>query len=434
MNLEKGRSKALAGFKSADLIPVDSFSWLERTESSSSAFVTIYNQDFRPKLARELVDLEQEHHDAISSLNDAYTCLSLPAQKILSGLDDLLVENPAKDPWLCELTVRHNSAQYLEHKAAYLDVLYRIYSQVRHLNGESDHKLTALSNEFVLILERFSLDFNNFPNSSTQTSTSMWQDILKEYSLDYDWKLQCPPLDGFLCTLYTHLKSLGARITINSSNSDLPKIFPETFLRFGFLQKSVSGLLSRSWQVLFAILQPATGYLHLYRAKPSGTEGNILLPSPDNHYTKSTLHDMNLHAAQFFLQSPHHPASISAQTLTPCHSVKVKNCKTVASDPFSFTFLIRGEGLKMSLRAFCEEEFVNWVIFLNENGPTASPKPKQKSIDRKNFENDKSPDIQSDSSSPQSYDSYTTTPTEASPSVSSSTIAHVPDIENPWSN
>ena len=203
MNLEKGRSKALAGFKSADLIPVDSFSWLERTESSSSAFVTIYNQDFRPKLARELVDLEQEHHDAISSLNDAYTCLSLPAQKILSGLDDLLVENPAKDPWLCELTVRHNSAQYLEHKAAYLDVLYRIYSQVRHLNGESDHKLTALSNEFVLILERFSLDFNNFPNSSTQTSTSMWQDILKEYSLDYDWKLQCPPLDGFLCTLYT---------------------------------------------------------------------------------------------------------------------------------------------------------------------------------------------------------------------------------------
>lgn len=442
---------------SQETLPSSCANWIKATVKSSTGFVEVCTQDFRPKLAKHVVDLEQEHREALQSLKEASEALGEPSNQILSALSNLSNylndPNPPEDPWINELTVRHFSARLLDSKATYLEILYRVYSQARHLNNDLEERLTEFSSEFLSILERFSLAVldekepttSHFLNSTSPFSSgfnepkfSTWQIILKSYSLDYDWKLQCPPLDGFLSTLYTHLKSLGAPINIitpsTSCSGGLPQIFPDSALKFGFLQKSVSGLLSRSWQPFFAVLQPATGFLHLYKvnSSPKSCEGNLLVPTPGTLYTKASLHDLNLLAAQFFLSSPHQPAAISPQTLTPTFSVKVANCKAVASDPASFTFSIRSQGEKINLRAFCEEELVNWVIFLNEQRSTTKNEAKKTP---KSSESPKSSEYSSSPKSPSpkslSDDSNSSeTSSEALPSAP----AHAPivDLENPW--
>ena len=448
-------------------LPSNCAQWIKSTSSSSADFVALFSEDFRPKLAKELADIEQEQRDALKSLNEAQNEVKEVSEVILKNLNDILSYFKRKDktvglndPWISELTVRHFSSKFLDNKSEYLVVLYRIYTQIRHLNTELSHKLVNLSDEFLRILERFGLapideksaqiDFSSLNLGSVSSTTAnlkqtntQWETILKSYSLDYEWKLACPPLDGFLSTLYNHLKSLGANLTIEICSGNLPKIFPESFLRFGFLQKSVSGLLTRTWNVYFAILQPSTGFLHLYKVnKTSGTnEGNLLVPSAGNSYTKSSLHDLNILATQFYLQSPHQPATISPQTLAPFLSIPIgPNCRVTASDPVTFTFVVRPSGGdKVTLKAFCEEEFVDWVIFLNETIKKTKPSSVLRSpVSSVNEEKTESPDssptlsaVSKTLSEPQTQTQMETQQPVASTSIFSSVTAIV-DLENPW--
>lgn len=454
--LEEERAKSLDKVKSEHL-PSNCVQWIKTISTASADFVVLFTEDFRPKVAKELADIEQEQREALKSLKEAQETVKETSAIILKNLNDLLAFFKQKklttlhDPWINELSIRHFSAKFLDKKSEYLVTLYRVYTQIRHLNSELTHKLAFLSDEFMRILERFGLapidekspqiDFAPLSlNSRTTTSSqsTQWENVLKSYSLDYEWKLTCPPLDGFLSTLYNHLKSLGAQITIETGAA-VPKIFSESFLRFGFLQKSVSGILTRSWQVNFAILQPSTGFLHLYKIvnkNTAGPEGNLLVPTPGNSYTKSSLHDLNVLATQFYLQSPHQPASISPQSLTPFLSVPIgPNCKIVASDPETFVFLIKPPGgEKVTLKAFCEEEFVDWVIHLNETvkrTPKTTPKlansspviessPKSTSSD-----SDASPVLSSTSTSSSEAQTQTATTTSTFASVAV-------DLENPW--
>lgn len=455
LELERNKSEALGSFSSVNPseLPKLCDSWIKSKASSSSAFVQICSKDFRPKLAKQVDDLNLEHRDALNSLKAAANDLKEPSQKILNALNDLFHffkgEASSIDPWLNELTVRHYSARFLDQKSIYLETLHKIYIQIRHLSSDLEHKFTDLADEFLRILERFHLaeggdisDFSTEFQDQGYNDLSMWQTILKNYSLDYDWKLQCPPLDGFLSTLYTYLKSLGANlsspITANSHNG-LPQIFPETCLKFGFLQKSVSGLISRSWQAFFAILQPVTGYLHLYKVNTiKSVEGNLLVPSPGSPYTKAALHDLNLLASQFFLASTHQPAAISPQSLTPHISIHVTGCKAVASDPSNFTFSIKttstsggGSNGKINLRAFCEEEFVNWVIFLNEQ---ITNKPKEISNDFDLDSKSSSSLESSEESQSQNFDHIPALDTSQFSSKSEiiSNSTPIVDLENPW--
>lgn len=445
--LEEKRDKALVGFNK-NLLPESCAKWIKNTSSSSSAFVTLFNSDFRPKLQKELTELAETQKDALNSLKEAQKQCKEPASIILKNLNELqeyFKERQAKqqlsDPWLNELTIRHYSSKYLDLKAVHLELLLRIYTQIRHLNSELAHKLKTFTDEFFLVLERCGLglvdekssDYSGgFSPKTTTHSTTTWTEVLKDYSLDYDWKLACPPLDGFLSTLFNHLKSLGVNLHLSLSSSALPRIFPENNLRFGFLQKSVSGLISRSWQVNFAILQQSTGFLHLYKVNKSSNnaEGNLLIPAVGQEYSKSSLQDLNILATQFYLQNNHQPASISTQTLSPFLSIPIaKDCKVVATDPVTFSFIVKPAGRdKVTLRAFCEEEFVDWVIFLNETtGKTKKPTDDSVNEDKVLIEDSHvQHKSESESSSP------TLSYTAITPESSTTSIVPIVEIENPW--
>lgn len=478
--MEEEKCQSLDKLKSESL-PSKCSNWIKTTSTASADFVVLFSSDFRPKLAKELADIEEEQRDALKCLKEAQDSVGQFSDVILKNLKELLIyfkheKAGANDPWINELTIRHFSAKFLDRKAEYLVTLYRIYTQIRHLHTELNHKLAVHSDEFLRILERFDLaqskkavdhqiDFGSL--AIANKSSGNWDSVLKNYSLDYDWKLTCPPLDGFLSTLYTHLKSLGASFSLEIDNENVPKIFSENSLRFGFLQKMVSGILTRNWQVNFAILQPSTGFLHLYKVNKDSSNncnsnsnvssGNLLVPSIGNSYTKSSLHDLNILATQFYLQSPHHPAAISPQTLSPSLSVPLaSNCKIVASDPAAFVFSIKPPGgEKVNLKAFCEEEFVDWVIFLNETvkktkvGSKSSTTTHVKGTEDasiKNITHSKTTtittytnDTKSPSSSSSSSDSSTPVDSEIivqiqqnTTSSTFSSVAPIVDLENPW--
>lgn len=453
MELEKKKAESFAAFKS-EFLPTNCSSWLKLTSASSADFVKVYNEDFRSKLAKELVDLQQEQRDSLACLREARDKLKEPSGTILKNLNILLslftnnskTPHSCTDPWINELAVRRNAALFLEQKANYLNILYRIYSQVKHLHFELSRKLADLSEEYFRILERFGMSttIENMNNVNPFGSNIVtWDDlILKQYSLDYDWKLECPPLDGLLFTLFSNLKSLGAALSLQiTKSSSIPRIFSEQFLRIGFLQKSVSGIISRSWQVFFVILQPSTRYLHFYKTSSSSSSSinstNLLVPSIGTSYTKASLQDLNLLATQFFLQNPHQPASLSPQILTPSMSFSLsKESKAAAGDPGTFTFVLRANSNeKITLRAFCEEEFVDWVISLNEVIKSCGAESKHENEELKNRNDSKdslsSPSISgtiADISEPQQQESESShSPSYSQPS------APIVDLENPWS-
>ena len=447
MELEREKAESFASFES-EFLPANCSSWLKVTSAISADFVKVYSEDFRTKLAKELADLQQEQRESLECLKEASTNLKEPSHLILKHLNILLAHFSGsaackhfnEDPWINELAVRHNAALFLDQKAKYLNVLYRIYTQIKHLHVELSLKLNSLSEEYFRILERFGMSAgddaeidNNIVNPFGQ-SVSTWDDlVLKQYSLDYDWKLECPPLDGFLSSLFSNLKSLGASLSLQMrKNSSIPKIFSDQFLRIGFLQKSVSGLLSRSWQVYFVVLQPSTGFLHFYKTSTSSGTANLLVPAIGTPYTKNSLQDLNLLAIQFFLQNPHQPAHLSPQILAPSLSFALsQESKVVASDPETFTLVLRpNSSEKVTLRAFCEEEFVDWVIFLNEviklersqvYSPTESPRT---GSPRNGSPRNESPRNESHI--------VLNEPQSQSISAQSTAPAPIVDLENPW--
>ena len=438
-DLEQDKANSFKAL-SSDLLPSTCTTWITSSSSSSTNFCTIYTADFRPKLVEKLTEIREEAAEALKGLNKSGKRLVEPNELITKNLkviQDFFKRPLSKlttDPWLNDLAIRHHSARFLNLNSSHLQILHQTYHQVKKLHTELALNIHQFCNQFFEIYSRFvplvkseksivgadfgieSGNFDGFGLMYSNTSVqSQWKNILKTYSLDYDWNLECPPLDGFLSTLYTtHLKSHGISLNISTSSHLLPQIFSEESLRFGFLQKTNSGILNlnRSWQTYFAIFQPITGFLHLYKATSLSnsnsnlnttdsssctiSNGNLLIPSSicnssNNNagYSKSSLQDLNILATQFFLQSTHNPASISPHVLTPNYSISIKkDSKVTATDPTNFAFSIRpAEGTdKMTLRAFCEEEFVDWVIFLNPSstGNTVKPSkltsPKEKEI------------------------------------------------------
>lgn len=461
-DLEEDKALALGELQTDSVLPDSCNKWIGGKSSNSSAFVTCYTQDFRPKLAEEIQSLQQETSEALEALKRTTNSMDEPAEVILKHLKLLLKHFKSAmntDPWLHELAIRHHSARFLVEKAKYLECLHKTYIQVRALNNESSLKLERFSLDFFEIVCRFdrgSADlFESAPGVEPQPfNSSHWTELLHTYSLDYEWTLACPPLDGFLSTLYTHLKSHGAvfpRLSNGTSEEvQLPAIFSEESLRYGFLQKSVSSLLSRSWQCNFCILQPSTGFLHLYKesllSSNDGGNGHLLVPSSlgsSGNYSKTSLNDINSLAFQFLMQNPHYPAFVAPELLTPSLSIPIRgtDCKIVATDPDNFAFLVRpGRADKIVLKAFCEEEFVDWVIALNEvasnktNTKSTSPTPQQKYVNTSNA----SLETQSygTCTSNQTTSTSTSSSSDSSPQLSQqrpiSAAPPIVDLENPW--
>ena len=261
--------------------------------------------------------------------------------------------------------MRRNAALFLEQKANYLNILYRIYSQVKHLHFELSRKLADLSEEYFRILERFGMSttIENMNNVNPFGSNIVtWDDlILKQYSLDYDWKLECPPPRRSPFHLFSNLKSLGAALSLQiTKSSSIPRIFSEQFLRIRFLQNQFRGSLVDRGKFFFVILQPSTRYLHFYKTSSSSSSSinstNLLVPSIGTSYTAS-LQDLNLLASQFFsFKIRTNPPAFPHKSLRlPCPFHFQRNPKRLQVIRELLRLFWANSNEKITLRAFCEE-------------------------------------------------------------------------------
>lgn len=454
--LEEDRAESLKALledspqSQANSLPESCNRWISEQTVNSSAFVTCFTQDFQPKLLEHAKTLANETAQTLASLKHTASDMDEPANLVLKHLNFLhshfTTDGPSADPWIHELAIRHHSARFLERKEKYLETLLAAFVQVRSLSSECNFKLQNFSNDFLNLLNRFNLNNNNnnpaSPNIQTTHQNTSWQSILEAHNLNYDWTLLAPPLDGFLSTLFTHLKSQISSSKIPHLNhqfsqcpdSALPSIFSQESLRFGFLQKSVSSLLiARSWQCNFCILQPETHFLHLYKESSltqknsSPANGHLLVPNPNScSYAKSTLNDINSLALQFLLQNPHQPACIAPEILSPSMSIHIGQAsKIIATNPDNFVFQIKGPE-KIVLKAFCEEEFVDWVIALNKVSSPSKETNNSKTKESKSSTPSNSPKTESTTE--------TTTKIESSdpPQSTDSFAIPAPIVENPW--
>ncbi len=313
------------------------------------------------------------------------------------------------DPWIHEISLRHGAAVFLEEKDGFLSTLQQLFNQTRLCDAEMEQQMDrlrfafftrirqsqriiaaqtdAIINVEVEVSDLHSGSYNSpQPGFQMLTESSHWQEILECYSLSHEWSLQVAPLDGFLSSLFNFLKSACeddnqlVQTQINLVDR-LPRLIPDSSLRSGFLIRPTKGLLSRSWNACYVVLQRDTRFLHIYKPAFSAQVGvgHVHLPQSGNSYDKQTITDLNALAEQF-LHASHHPGGIDALLCTPHSSLRLTSDCGIGSDPVSGAFSIKTLHEKITLRAFCEEDMVDWVISLKETLKDHQPKKPIKEV------------------------------------------------------
>lgn len=366
--------------------------WSEAVIRESGEFSQFFDSEFSIELNKQREKLSI-HFKRARQLVQAGNDKLQPLTTLLTRHLQSLSRSSQTDPWIHEVSIRHHSALYLQAKEAHLQDLQVLFNETRMNDAELYLQLANLKARFfsrlrqcqrVIAAETEQLigedgepsdlhrgSFLATPQTNYQTpyESEQWAAVLEQYSLAYEWTLQVPPLDGFLCTLYNILKSSSdSDVQLSISNRDhLPRLIADDGLRAGFMIRSSKGLISRSWNPCYAILQKHTKFLHVYKPSFSSLSGagHVHVPQPGNQYDKHTLSELNALAEQF-LYSQHQPGSIDGLLLNPYTSVHLGPDSSVSSDPSSCTLSLKVGGDKLDLRAFCEEDMVDWVITFKE--------------------------------------------------------------------
>ncbi len=382
--------------------------WTETIIKEATSLIEFYELDFVKELNEQQQKLMSQIKEAQLRLHQASAAL-VPHTRFLSEHSRALLHflrNPHSlgdsDPWIHEISMRHGAATFLREKESFLSTLQELFNQTRLCDAEMEQQMERLrfaffsrirqsqrviaaQTDFIIGQEVGAADVHagsyNSPQPGFQmlTESSQWQQILAAYSLSHEWQLQIAPLDGFLSFLFNFLKSACEDVdepihTQLDPEDRLPRLLPDAAIKSGFLMRPTKGLLSRSWNTCYAVLQKETRFLHIY--KPSFTAqaavGNVHVPQPGSSYSKQTISDLNSLADQF-LHASHHPGGVDRLLCSPHVSIKLTPDCGIGSDPVSGAFSIKTVQDKVTLRAFCEEDMVDWVISLKD---TIKPKPK----------------------------------------------------------
>lgn len=404
--------------------------WTGSVVKEAQALVDFYEQEFAPdlheqqaKLAAQIKDAQTRLHRASASLLPHTQFLSEHSRALLKFLKGAQsIANDADDPWIHEVAIRHGAALFLEAKESFLTVLQELFNQTRLCDAETEQQLYRLQVTFFRhlrqsqrviaaqtdLLAGLELSdaadlhagtyFSSGSGHVLTTESTHWQQTLADYSLAHDWTLQAAPLDGFLSTLFNYLKSacedeqpqisatdrppqqqIQTSVTgrsqlhlqqIQISTTDrLPRLIPEGSLRCGFLMRPSKGLISRAWHTCYAVLQRETRFLHIYKPTFSDAApgvGHVHVPRPgDSSYSQQTISSLNSLAEQF-LHGSHQPGGLDRLLFNPFVSIRIGPDCSVGSDPSLGAFTVKTALEKITLRAFCQEDMVDWVIAIKE--------------------------------------------------------------------
>jgi hypothetical protein len=315
-----------------------------------------------------------------------------------------------KDVWLSELHLHGQIEAFLEEKRRFCRVLGELYSEARLLNAECSRRLAEVIAEHFTVKSKHLLAQTELMKDVTRGIEAVapeteWQAALVRSRLDYEWRLEAPPIDGFSqsvlqqisCAIYGAVQpSTDSRSTPASPLARAPSssvaVRPVRIVKAGYLMRPGT-TFGPAWQVFFCVLTDSH-HLHLFhpetkkksrssRAAPSPDQQAYHVPSADDQLSQRHLADLNAAIATAWLGFMGRPGAppdewlrIDTRLLDPVLSVPLFEGVAVTVEspnehvwsiqvPGSASFFGRGDR-KHQLKSFLEEDMVDWCIALKD--------------------------------------------------------------------
>lgn len=315
-----------------------------------------------------------------------------------------------KDVWLSELHLHGQIESFLEEKRKYCRILGEIYSETRVLNSDCSRRLAEVIAEHFTVKSKHLLAQTELMKDVTRgieavEPESEWQSALVRARLDYEWKLEAPPIDGFTqsvlqqisCAIYGSVQPNTDRSTPASPLARAPSssvsVRPVKIVKAGYLMRP-GATFGPAWQVLFCVLTDSH-HLHLFHpetkkksrsaksAAGASPEQPYHVPSADDQLSQRHLADLNAAISTAWLgfmsrpgASPDEWLRIDNRLLEPALSVPLFEGVSVAVESPNehiFSIQVPGSGSffgrsdrKHQMKSFLEEDMVDWCIALKD--------------------------------------------------------------------
>lgn len=379
-------------------------------------------KDVRERLGRLQRDVSKEQEGLLKSMKEHERIWTIKLESTAAKAESLNngeqqssanSEMLTKDVWLSELLLHSQIESFLQEKGKFCQELMSIFLEVKGMDKEWAGKLSQIIAENCIVKSKQSILANGQLQDVSRMmrgidADSEWSHALTKARLDYEWRLEAPPTDGFTFTVLNQISCEifgsiaesrgGISSPLASAPSAAISVKPVTIKKSGYLMRAGSGF-GKSWNVLFWVLTDSH-FLHAYtpekkksRRRPSvdgASPQTISLPSYDDQMTKRHLADLNAEISQAWLgplapMTPYLAAAVpvvgqsmrvDSRLLEPILSIPLFDGVSVAVEsPSENVFVIQVPGSggffgrserKYMLKSFLEEDMVDWCIALKE--------------------------------------------------------------------
>lgn len=310
-------------------------------------------------------------------------------------------EGDHRDVWLAELSLHGQIESFLGEKGRFCSALQDVYTGTRVLHADCARRLSSAIAEYLTVKGKQGLAAAELIQDLARGIAAVepegeWHAALVRARLDYEWRLEAPPQDGFTASL---LQQVAAASGTGAAQ-------PVRVVRCGLLMRPGS-TFGPAWSPLFCILTDSH-FLHAYapetrkqrrKASAPGSEASpepsYRLPAPEEQVSARGLADMNAAIARAWLGFLSEPRAaggtqghlrIDGRLLEPVFSIALREGLTVSIDdsgarddlvwsvlvPGGTGFFSRSER-KHVFRSWAEEDMVDWCIALKAEIAAAMP-------------------------------------------------------------
>lgn len=311
----------------------------------------------------------------------------------------IAAEESDKDVWLAELSLHGQVESFLAEKTLFCTSLQEIYTATRVLHADCARRLSSAIAEYFTVKGKQGLAAAELIQDVARGIAAVepegeWHAALVRSRLDYEWKLEAPPQDGFTSSV---LQQVAAASGTGAAQ-------PVRVLRCGLLMRPGS-TFGPAWAPIFCILTDSH-FLHGYapetkkqrrKASAPGSEASpepaYRVPSVDDQVGARELGDMNMAISRAwlgFLSDSNRTGlqghlRIDGRLLEPVFSIALREGVTVsiedgARDDLAWSILVPGGSgffsrseRKYMFRSWAEEDMVDWCIALKAQIAAAMP-------------------------------------------------------------
>lgn len=382
------------------------------------------SKDIKERLGKVQKHLGREQEGLLKAMRDHEKLWTVRLEKTFA--QSLQSESPSvgavseqKDVWLSELQLHGQIESFLGEKDRFCRVLHELYTEVRLLNADCARRVEQVIVEHFTVkskqgIAQIELMKDVCRGIEAVEPEKEWQSSLVRARLDFEWRLEAPPIDGFTqSVLHQISNTILTAVSAGPSTSSMPSsplarapsssiaVKPVKVIKSGYLMRPGS-TFGPSWQVLFFVLTDSH-YLHAYvpetkkKARKHSTSGGTpdlvyTVPSPDDQLNQRQLHDTNLAISTAWLGflKPNAPADewlkIDLRLLDPALTIPLFEGVQVAVDSpneHEWSVMVPGAGSffgrsdkKYHFKSFVEEDMVDWCIALKDQVSASIDEPK----------------------------------------------------------